>query len=61
MFQSVDSDVCLLSGMVFGVTDELDYNLISQTEKNGQIKRVYKSELEKITKYRVNYTLIDKR
>ena len=61
LFDNNNSDVYLFCGMVFGVTDELDYNLILNSEHNGKIKRVYKSELKNITKYRVNYTLIDKK
>ncbi|MBO4733511.1 MAG: hypothetical protein J5662_03450 [Clostridia bacterium] len=61
LFENTDSSVCLFSGMIFGVADTLDYNLILKSTKDGAVKRVYKSELEKITKYRVNYTLIDKR
>ena len=61
LFHNESSDVYLFSGMVFGVTDQLDYNLILSSKKGGTLKRVYKSELEKVTKYRVNYSLIDKR
>lgn len=61
LFENSNSDVYLLSGKIFGVTDELDYNLILKSENGGRLKKVYKSELEEVTKYRVNYTLIDKR
>ena len=61
LFDNDNSDMYLFGGKIFGVTDLLDYNLILNSNIKGNIKRVYKSELEKITKYGVNYTLIDKR
>ena len=61
LFENSNSDVYLFAGKIFGVTDELDYNLILNSEHNGIIRRVYKSELEEVTKYCVNYTLIDKK
>ena len=51
----------IFGGMIFGVTDNLDYNLILDSKIGERYKKVYKKELPKVTKYRVDYTLIDKR
>ncbi|MBO4432832.1 MAG: hypothetical protein J5852_04795, partial [Clostridia bacterium] len=61
LFVNVDSDVYLVGGKIFGVTDNLDYNLILDSKIGEKHKKVYKKELPKVTKYRVDYTLIDKR
>ena len=61
LFENRDSDVYLLAGKIFGVSERLDYNLILESGHGGKIKRVYKRELPVITWYRVNYTLMDKR
>ena len=61
LFDNDNSDVMLFGGKIFGVTDQLDYNLILRSEKGGKIKKVYKSELTAITKHGVKYSLIDKR
>ena len=61
LFENTDSDVYLFGGKIFGVTDKLDYNLILESRIGKVLKRVYKSELKRITEYGVNYTLIDKR
>lgn len=61
LFQNINSDIYLIGGKIFGVSDELDYNLILDSFKGKEHKNVYKRELSKVTKYRVDYTVIDKR
>ncbi|MBO4468636.1 MAG: hypothetical protein J5766_04985, partial [Clostridia bacterium] len=61
LFENNDSDIFLIGGKIFGVTERLDYNLILASKHKDNIKKVYKRELERVTKYRVDYTVIDKR
>ncbi|MBQ9355118.1 MAG: hypothetical protein IJT84_05500 [Clostridia bacterium] len=61
LFQNNNSDIYLIGGKIFGVSDELDYNLILNSRKGEQHNKVYKCELAAITKYRVDYSVIDKR
>lgn len=56
---NTDSHISIFGARIFGVADELDYNLILKSNSSGKIKKVYKRELPKITKYGVDYTLID--
>ena len=61
LFENDNSDVYLIGGKIFGVSKELDYNLILNSRKSRSENKVYKCELEKITEYRVDYTVFDKR
>lgn len=58
LFESRDSGLSLLNGKIFGVTDALDYDWILDFQNNGKRTKVYKRELEHITKYRVNFSWV---
>ena len=58
LFENRDSELSLLNGKIFGVTDTLDYNLILDSQIAEKRTTVYKRELEPITKYRVNFSWV---
>ena len=58
LFENRDSTLSLVNGKIFGVTDTLDYDLILDSQIAGKRTKIYKRELEHITKYRVNFSYL---